>query len=59
MMRALYFLLLRYTQAAAKLGHRELRAASGTLFLALTVAVDSLNFCCLLDINQQLPTYRL
>ena len=57
MMRALYFLLLRYTQAAAKLGHRELRAASGTLFLALTV--DSLNFCCLLDINQQLPTYRL
>ena len=42
MMRALYFLLLRYTQAAAKLGHRELRAASGTLFLALTVAVGRL-----------------
>ena len=34
MMRALYFLLLRYTQAAAKLGHRELRAASGTLFFS-------------------------
>lgn len=43
MMRALYFLLLRYTQAA-KLGHRELRAASasGTLFVALTVVESKL-----------------